>query len=240
MENEKKDQAIIPKMDAVFDNLHSVKLTDYCQLQTLFLPHCRMSHPTHKNLATPPWHFILNEKRTEIMEAPYLVTHFHTRLMVRSLVGNKYRERFYATVSEKKEGETNKRFEEINKKLNDLEEEKNKILEGEIGEWSCGLSHLFCIINKDKAVFATMEAFGALQSYWHDAFVTGQFQQNTGVKILITDHAKNIKTSKSGFEYLASWKFTQFEQVVLTDLVLKYIKKAWNEQAPQIQQYLDQ
>ena len=207
-----------------------VKLEEQAQ-KNPFLPYAYLTNPRTQDLDA--WGLALVDGKTTIVQAPYLLSHVLTRHMVRRLEGGQYTDRAYSPVNAGK-GETSNSFQEVYK---DLEAGNQKVLDA---GWERGFVHLIVLITNEGATFLTIESFKTLENYWTEALIQGNLNNDMAVKIKITSHEKNVKKSAAtGYEYLASWKFKQWESVKLSPQILEAIDAAYQEQSEQIQRFLD-
>lgn len=201
------------------------------------LPFLYLSNNRTEGVA--PWKLCKWEDgETEEIEAPYILCHILSRKMVRRLEGGQYKERAFAPILQDEKGqmigETVGKFEEVAKLLESIDEGAQV----SSGGWSYAISHLVVLVQGERCTFATLEAGGSLEDYFTELLLSASLKENQGGKVTISSHEKNLKTSKKGFEYLASWKFKQWEQVDLSQGQVERIYRKHDEQKKLIENYL--
>jgi hypothetical protein len=94
-----------------------------------------------------------------------------------------------------------------------------------------GTSYLVGIIDAaGKATIAEMPVFKVAKDYYARPLSMGRISSGLGLLIKIDDHTPNVVTAKNGkTQYLAPHKFSQWEQVQLTNEQLTAIKAALKE-----------
>lgn len=166
--------------------------------------------------------------KTVVLESGWRLKHLAARESCRKLVGKHYTDRLIKPRDDKDPKATAAWNEAVAK----AEKGEDK--------WYKGLVHLVVVITAEgEATFASIETFGANEAYWLEVFKSTRKDETCGVEVEIKSHKPNLtKSKKSGFEYLASWKFSQWKPVELTEDERELIKHAWATQNKQIREYL--
>ena len=166
------------------------------------------------------------------LEGQYFLVHILSREFCRRLEGEKYVDRCYAPVTVKNESE-----EAFEKAVGEIEEaEENE----EETAWQNGFCHLVCVIadKGDKIAFATLESAGKARDFWTPALAGASLADQRAVRIDEADFAYTQTTSKAGFEYYASWKFTRYTHDGLPATAEEKIKEQYQKQYDQITAFL--
>jgi len=225
------------QLSKIFNLSGGINLQEIKKVERNFLPYSFMSNEKTSLEGCKPWHFYINADRLACLQADWYLVHLCTRRATRELVGNEYKDRHLQLLKGIENPEN--KFEEISKQILDLSEEDQKNFPIKLGYTS--LCAALKINEKNEAYTSifTHESFGSGEAYWIQCLQQAEVQKNQAVKISITSHQENLKTSKKGFNYLASWKFTQWESVELTEEMRGGIERAWEHQAEQINYWLN-
>jgi len=178
--------------------------------------------------AETPYHAVLLGKSEEILQGEWSMCSILSRRMIRRLEGSHYTDRAY---EELKEG--------LGSTYNNYLEFEEKAEEKKEG-WALGLSHLVFLFTPLQSTFATIESFGTQELYFTIPLSEGLINENKKVVVKISDHSINLKKAASGFSYLASYKFNQWESKQLSLPEIKQIKETYSLQKESIEYYMTQ
>ena len=154
---------------------------------------------------------------------PWSLVRIASRNSTRQLIAQKYTNRNFEG------GETDAEYQEAMEEI----ETGSKII-------FAGQTHLIFVISEIYEGFATVETYGASESYWGVALSAGDILKKKGCKILIGNHSENMTTSKAGNLYLSAYKFKQWESFDLDEEFLKILGRHVEENEARIQRFLSQ
>jgi hypothetical protein len=176
------------------------------------------------------WAFVVRGDFEYEFEKPFKISHVLTRRSSRRFDGKKYVDRCYESLLKDPE------------KQSETHEEYLEAVESQDPDVQIGYTHLVVawdFSSSDPYIsFLTIEAFGTTEDYWKAALSQGELREDKCAHIFTVDHSENLKTSAKGRQYLASYKFKNWEVKSITEEEKQAILAQSQKQQKQIENFL--
>ena len=165
---------------------------------------------------------VIKESNERLVEKPDII-HVYTREMTRDFNGQKYCNRVYKPL----QTEDSEAIEKWEKQIENSKSEQ-------------GYNHLLLIKVDGEWKFATFETFGALFTYWLEPLKKACLKNKQKIKVSITNHSSNKKTSKKGFAYFDCFKFSQWSFEAISSDEMQEILGQYKKDKEKIDYFLNQ